>query len=154
LSALGFVYAVWRALFRRDAACGLLAIASAALVLTVGVAGPSLTRMLPNLPWLCLFAALAARRLAEDVAALRRAVTVWLGALLLAPLVAWSAAQGFANHFQRAARSPEAMQHFGASQTLMGMFVRTLPADRKVYVLHTLRVDTLRYLVDLDHRPN
>ncbi len=147
LSALGIVYAAWRALRRRDAACGLLVLCYLALVLTVGVAGPSLTRMLVNVPWLCLFAALVARRLFEDVAVLRRPLTVWLGALLIAPLVAWSAAQGYANYFLRAGRSPQAMQHFGASQTIMGMFVRTLPPDRAIYVLHTLRVDTLRYLI-------
>jgi hypothetical protein len=39
------------------------------------------------------------------------------------------------------------MQHFGAPQTVMGMFVRALPSERMVYVLHTLRVDTLKYLI-------
>ncbi len=152
LSALGLVYAAWRALRRRDATCGLLVLCFLALLFTVGLAGPSLTRMLANVPWLCLFAALLARRLFEDVAALRPPLTVWLGALLVAPLVAWSAAQGFSNYFLRAGRSEQAMQHFGAAQTIMGMFVRTLPPDRTVYVLHTLRVDTLRYLIG--DRPN
>src|SRR3989442_707181 len=152
LSALGIVYAAWRALRRQDAACGLLVLCFLALVVTVGVAGPSLTRMLMNVPWLCLFAALIARRLFEDVAALRPPLTVWLGALLVAPLVAWSAAQGYTNYFLRAGKSEEAMQHFGAPQTIMGMFVRTLPSDRVVYVLHTLPVDTLGYLVG--NRPN
>ncbi len=152
LSALGLVYAAWRALRRRDATCGLLVLCFLALLFTVGLAGPSLTRMLANVPWLCLFAALLARRLFEDVAALRPPLTVWLGALLVAPLVAWSAAQGFSNYFLRAGRSEQAMQHFGAPQTIMGMFVRTLPPDRTVYVLHTLRVDTLRYLIG--DRPN
>jgi hypothetical protein len=32
------------------------------------------------------------------------------------------------------------------------MFVRSLPDDRMIYVLHTLRVDTLRYLIG--DRPN
>ena len=118
----------------------------------IGLAGPSLTRMLLNVPWLCLFAALLARRLFEDVAALRPPLTVWLGALLVVPLVAWSAAQGFSDYFLRAGRSEQAMQHFGAPQTIMGMFVRTLPPDRMIYVLHTLRVDTLRYLIG--DRPN
>src|SRR3989441_2351449 len=152
LSALGIVYAAWRALRRQDAACGLLVLCFLALVLTVGVAGPSLTRMLVNVPWLCLFGALIARRLLEDVAALRPPLTVWLGALLVAALVAWSAAQGYTNYFLRAGRSEQAMQHFGAPQTIMGMFVRTLPSDRVVYVLPTLRVDTLRYLIG--NRPN
>ncbi len=154
LSALGLIYAAWRALRRRDAACGLLVLCYLALGFTVGLAGPSLTRMLVNVPWLCLFAALLARRLFEDVAALRRPWTVWAAALLIAPLVAWSAAQGYTNYFLRAGKSEQAMQHFGAPQTIMGMFVRSLPPDRVVYVLHTLRVDTLRYLIDIDKRPN
>jgi len=152
LSALGLIYAAWRALRGQDAACGLLVLCYLSLLLTVGLAGPSLTRMLVNVPWLCLFAALLARRLFEDVAALRPPLTVWLGALLVAPLIAWSAMQGFSDYFLRAGRSEQAMQHFGAPQTIMGMFVRTLPPDRMIYVLHTLRVDTLRYLIG--DRPN
>jgi hypothetical protein len=152
LSMLGIVYAAWRALRRQDSTCGLLVLCFLALVFTVGLAGPSLTRMLVNVPWLCLFAALVARRLFEDVAALRRPLTIWLGAFLIAPLVVWSAAQGYTNYFLRAGRSAEAMQHFGANQSIMGMFVRSLPPDRVVYVLHTLRVDTLRYLIG--QRPN
>jgi len=152
LSALGLVYAAWRALRRQDAACGLLVLCYLSLLLTVGLAGPSLTRMLVNVPWLCLFAALLARRLFEDVASLRPPLTVWLGALLVAPLIAWSAMQGFSDYFLRAGRSEQAMQHFGAPQTIMGIFVRTLPPDRMIYVLHTLRVDTLRYLIG--DRPN
>jgi len=152
LAALGLVYAAWRALRRRDSTCGLLVLCYFALVLTVGVAGPSLTRMLVNVPWLCLFAALIARRLFEDVAALRPPLTVWLGALLIAPLLAWSAAQGYTNYFLRAGKSEEAMQQFGATQTIMGAFARALPADRAVFVLHTLRVDTLKYLTG--DRPN
>jgi dolichyl-phosphate-mannose-protein mannosyltransferase len=152
LAALGIVYAAWRALRRRDAACGLVVLCFLALIFTVGLAGPSLTRMLLNDTWLCLFAALIARRLFEDVAALRPPLTAWLGALLIAPLVAWSAAQGCSNYFVRAGKSEQAMQHFGATQTIMGMFVRSLPPDRKVYVLHSLRVDSLRYLIG--DRPN
>ncbi|MBI1950271.1 MAG: glycosyltransferase family 39 protein [Acidobacteria bacterium] len=152
LSALGLVYAAWRALRRKDAACGLLVLCFLALVLTVGVAGPSLTRMLPNAPWVCLFAALFASLMVSDLAAIRPPLTAWAGGLLIVPLLAWSCAQGFANHFLRAGKSEQAMEHFGATQTIMGMFVRALPPDRPVYVLHTLRVDTLRYLIG--DRPN
>ena len=147
LSALGMAYAVWRALRRRDGACGLLVLCVLALVLTVGVAGPSLTRMLGNAPWLCLFAALFLSRMAAGLAAVRPPFTAWAAGLLIVPLVAWSGAQGFSNYFQRAGKSELAMQNFGAPQTIMGMFVRALPPDRLVYVLHTLRVDTLRYLI-------
>lgn len=147
LSALGLAYAAWRALRRRDAACGLLVLCVLALVATVGVAGPSLTRLLVNAPWLCLFAALFVSRMADDLAAIRPPLTAWAAGLLIVPLVAWSGAQGFSNYFLRAGKSELAMQNFGATQTIMGMFVRTLPPDRLVYVLHTLRVDSLRYLI-------
>ncbi|HEV8700220.1 MAG TPA: glycosyltransferase family 39 protein [Candidatus Polarisedimenticolia bacterium] len=147
LSALGLVYAAWRALRRRDAACGLLVLCVLALVATVGVAGPSLTRLLVNDPWLCLVAALFVSRMVFDLAAIRPPLTAWAAGLLIVPLVAWSGAQGFSNYFLRAGKSEQAMQNFGATQTIMGMFVRALPPDRLVYVLHTLRVDTLRYLI-------
>jgi hypothetical protein len=147
LSALGLVYAAWRALRRRDAACGLLVLCFLSLVATVGVAGPSLTRLLVNDPWLCLFAALFVFRMVFDLAAIRPPLTAWAAGLLIVPLVAWSGAQGFSNYFLRAGKSEVAMQNFGATQTIMGMFVRALPPDRLVYVLHTLRVDSLRYLI-------
>ena len=147
LSALGLAYAAWRALRRRDAACGLLVLCVLALVATVGVAGPSLTRLLVNAPWLCLFAALFVSRMAAGLAAIRPPLTAWAAGLLIVPLVAWSGAQGFSNYFLRAGKSEQAMQNFGATQTIMGMFVRALPPDRLVYVLHTLRVDSLRYLI-------
>lgn len=147
LSALGLACAAWRALRRRDAACGLLVLCVLALVATVGVAGPSLTRLLVNAPWLCLFAALFVSRMAAGLAAIRPPLTAWAAGLLIVPLVAWSGAQGFSNYFLRAGKSEQAMQNFGATQTIMGMFVRALPPDRLVYVLHTLRVDSLRYLI-------
>ena len=152
LSILGLVYAAWRALRRRDAACGLLVLCYMALLLTVGFAGPSLTRMLLNAPWLCLFAALLAARVFQDVAALRPPLTVWVGAALIGALLAWNCVQGYTNLFLRAGRSEQAMQNFGPTQTIMGMFVRTLPPDQMIYVLHTLRIDTLKYLIG--DRPN
>ena len=147
LSALGLVYVLWRALRRQDAVCGLLVLCFLSLLLTVGLAGPSLTRMLPNAPWLCLFAALFLRRLFEDMALVRPPLTTAIAALLVVPLAGWSALQGYGNYFLRAGKSEQAMQHFGATQTIMGMFVRSLQADQTIYVLHTLRVDTLRYLI-------
>ncbi len=152
LSLLGLVYAAWRGVRRRDATCGLLVLCHLALLLTVGVAGPSLTRMLLNDPWLCVFAALLSARMFEDIAALRRPISVWAGAAALAALGAWHGAQGYTNYFLRAGRSEIAMQNFGPVQSIMGMFVRSLPPDQMIYVLHTLRVDTLKYLIG--NRPN
>jgi hypothetical protein len=132
---------------RRGAACALVLLCGAALLATVGTAGPSLTRMLQNLPWLCLCAALFADHLFASMAALRPPLTAWLGAALVAGLAGGAAAQGYDQYFLRAGRSEQAMQHFGAPQTVMGMFVRALPPERMVYILHTLRVDTLKYLI-------
>jgi hypothetical protein len=120
--------------------------------LTVGWLGPSLTRMLPILPWLALCAALFAVRLWDDLAAIRRPLTTFAAPIALIAVVSLAAAQGFSNLFLLAGRSERAMQHYGAVQTIMGMFVRTIPRDQDVVVLHTLRVDTLSYLVG--NRPN
>jgi Dolichyl-phosphate-mannose-protein mannosyltransferase len=147
LATLGILYAAWRVWRRRDAACLLLLLCFLALGLTVGLAGPSLTRMLLNLPWLCLFASLLAWRLFDDLAGLRRPFTVWLAAAALLGLASTTCVQGYRQYFLRAGSSSEAMQNFGATQTIMGMFVRSLPPDQEIYVLHTLRVDTLTYLI-------
>lgn len=155
LATLGLLYAAWRAFGpRREAACALPLLSVAALVLTVGVAGPSLTRMLLELPWLCLFAALLLWRLFDDLVGLLRPVVAWLqgavaagiaGAVILG-LTGTACVEGYSQYFLKAGRSERAMEHFGLAQTIMGMFVRLLPAERDVYVLHTRRVDSLKYL--------
>jgi len=86
-------------------------------------------------------------RVWDDLAALRPPLTAWLGAGATAGLMTLACAQGFSNLFLLAGRSERAMQHFGAPQTIMAMFVRSLPPDQSVVVLHTLRVDTLKYLI-------
>jgi hypothetical protein len=147
LATLGILYAAWRVARRRDAACALLLLCLAALDLTVGLAGPSLTRLLLNLPWLCLLAALMADRLFGDLAAVRPRFTAWAAGAVILALVATSWADGCRRYFLQAGRSENAMQNFGPVQTIMGMFVRSLPPGQEIYVLHTLRVDTLRYLI-------
>lgn len=147
LASLGILYAAWRGWRRGDAACALLVLAALALDLTVGLAGPSPTRLLQNLPWLCLCAALLAWRAFDDLAALRRPLTVWAAAAAILGLAGAACAQGYGQYFLKAGRSPEAMQNFGPVQTIMGLFVRSLPPGQEVYVLHTLRVDTLKYLI-------
>ncbi|HET8945890.1 MAG TPA: glycosyltransferase family 39 protein [Candidatus Polarisedimenticolia bacterium] len=115
--------------------------------LTIGWLGPSLTRLLMILPCLVLFAALLLVRVWDDIAALWPPLSSWIAAAASAGLLVLACAQGFSNLFLLAGRSERAMQHFGAPQTIMGMFVRSLPADHSVVVLHTLRVDTLTYLI-------
>ena len=135
----------------RDAA-SLALLMLLALWLTVGWLGPSLTRMLLALPWLVLCAALLAARVWDDLAALRRPLTAYAAAAVLAGVAVLATVEGFSNYFLLAGRSERAMQNFGATQTIMGMFVRSLPPDQDVTVLHTLRADTLQYLVG--DRPN
>jgi Dolichyl-phosphate-mannose-protein mannosyltransferase len=148
LATLGLFEAVRRARMRpRDATCVLVLLCVAALILTVGLTGPSLTRMLPNLPWFCLLAALFVWRLFDVVAAWRPPLGVILAAVMVAGLATLDCAQGFSHYFLRAGRSEQAMQHFGANQTIMGMFVRAQPEGMVIDVLHTLRVDTLTYLI-------
>jgi hypothetical protein len=155
LATLGSLYAAWRAFGPpREAACALPLLCVVALVLTVGVAGPSLTRLLLGLPWLCLFAALLLWRLFDDLVALLRPVVTWLqgaaaagiaGAVILG-ITGTACVEGCNQYFLKAGRSERAMEHFGLTQTIMGMFVRLLPAETDIYVLHTRRVDSLRYL--------
>jgi hypothetical protein len=155
LATLGILCAGWGVLSgvagratRSGAAVALAFLCHLSVILTVGLAGPSLTRLIVTLPWICLFAAMFAARLFAAVAAIRRPFTAWAGAAALAGLVALACADGYGRCFLRAGRSAQAMQHFGAAQTIMGMFVRgAVPPDRLTYVLHTLRVDTLRYLM-------
>jgi len=145
LAALGIVYAALAPLRRRDAACGLIRSCASWRRLHGRLAGPSLTRMLLNDTWLCLFAALIARRLFGTWPPCGAADRLG-SARSHRPLVAGAPRRVF-EHFLRAGKSEQAMQHFGATQTIMGMFVALPAAGRKVYVLHSLRVDSLRYLI-------
>jgi hypothetical protein len=120
--------------------------------LTIGWMGPSLTRLLITLPWIALSGALVAVRVWDDLASLWRPVTAWVAAAVVAGIAALACAQGYSNYFLLAGRSERAMQHFGATQTVMGMFARSLPPTQDLVVLHTLRVDTLHYLIG--NRPN
>lgn len=137
----------------RSSAAALLTLLMIAMTwLSVGWLGPSLTRLLPILPWLVLCAALFAVRLWDDVAAIAPPLTTVVAPMAMIAVVALGAAQGFSNLFLLAGRSERAMQHYGPVQTIMGMYVRTIPPDQDVIVLHTLRVDTLNYLIG--NRPN
>jgi hypothetical protein len=133
------------------------------LWLTIGWLGPSLTRMLLNLPWLCIAAAIVAvgvwdgltdllRPLAARLPGFAAHLVAVVPVLLMAGIAALAGAEGYSNYFLLAGRSERAMQHFGPTQTIMAMYTRALPQDQDVIVLHTLRVDTLHYLVG--NRPN
>lgn len=118
-----------------------------AVWLTLGWLGPSLSRMFVNLPWFCLLAAVLATRVWDDLADWKPPLSSWAAGVLMGGVAVLASVQGISNYFWLAGRSEQAMQHFGATQTIMGMFVRTLPADQDVVILHTRREDTLHYLV-------
>jgi len=153
LGALGVVYLIARARRRRDPASALILLCVASLLFSVGMFGPSLTRLLLNLPWFCLIAALLAWRVCDDLAALLRplcgaALSLILAIVLgVAPLVVWAGAQGYRNLFLRAGVSEKAMEYFWPRQTIMGMFVRSIPPRTIVYVLHSYGRETLTYLI-------
>jgi hypothetical protein len=155
-ASLGMVYAAWRVIGRsasgegtdegRDAlALALLCIG--ATWVTLGWLGPSLTRMCGNVPWFCVCAAVLATRVWDDLADWKPPLSGWAAGILMAGVGVLASLQGISNYFWLAGRSEQAMQHFGATQTIMGMFVRTLPPDQDVVILHTRREDTLHYLV-------
>ena len=164
-ATLGLACLAWRGFVRRrDPAAALLVLMILALWLTVGWLGPSLTRMLLNLPWLCIAAAIVAVGVWDGLADLLRPVgarlpgfaaarlAVVVPVLLMAGVATLAFAEGYSNYFLLAGRSERAMQHYGPTQTIMGMYARSLPQDQDVIVLHTLRVDTLHYLIG--NRPN
>jgi hypothetical protein len=142
----------------------LLVLLVLALWLTIGWLGPSLTRMMLNLPWFCIAAAIVAVGVWDGLIDLLRPLVARAGgfaavllgtavpALLMTSLAGLAGAQGYSNYFLLAARSERAMQHYGPTQTIMAMYTRSLPPDQNVVVLHTLRVDTLHYLIG--NRPN
>jgi hypothetical protein len=155
-ASLGIVYVAWRAgtdpaeseVGREGrAALTLALLCLGASWLTIGWLGPSLSRMLANLPWLCLCGALFATRAWDDLAAFRPPLGARAAGLLMAGVAVLAAVQGTGNYFRLAARSEKAMQHFGAAQTRMGLFVRSLPPDQDVVVLFTRRDNTLNYLI-------
>jgi hypothetical protein len=148
LATLGMVYAGRRAVARpRDPRCALLLLCVGALLLTVGWMGPSLTRMLMSLPWFCLFAALFAGRVADDIARLRPPLTEWGAMVLVIAIGVLGCAQAYSNYFLHAGRSERAMRYFWPRQTVMGMFVRSIPPGPIVYVLHSHGRETLTHLI-------
>jgi hypothetical protein len=178
LATLGLLYAWRRARPGRDPACALILLCTLSLLMMVGATGPSLTRMLLNLPWLCILAALFAWRAFDDLASLLRPIAegaatragrllarlrpalgegdparagrigaAAVAGLALVGLAAWSGAQGYSRYFLRAGRSEQAMQAFWSRQTIMGMFVRSLPTGSLIYVLHSYGRETLTYLI-------
>jgi len=155
-ASLGMVYAAWCVGSRPApgdgpgqgrAALAMALLCIGATWLTLGWLGPSLSRMFSNVPWFCVCAAIFATRLWDDLVDWKPPLSSWAAGLLMGGVAVLASVQGINNYFWLAGRSEQAMQHFGSTQTIMGMFVRTLPPDQDVVILHTRREDTLHYLV-------
>jgi len=143
LMALGFV-AVWaRFIRKRVEGEGLVLFLFGVTVLTVGLAGPSLTRLIGNLPLLCLMGAIF---LDETWSRLRQTQPRWLGAMVTAALLTGAAAMGFEQYFLRAGSSPKAMFYFAAPQTIMGLYASSRAPDHPVAVFYTEEPETLQFL--------
>ncbi|MCI0568139.1 MAG: glycosyltransferase family 39 protein [Acidobacteria bacterium] len=143
LMALGVVLAGARFIRKRAEAEGLVLFLFGLTVLTVGLAGPSLTRLIGNLPLLCLLAGLF---LEEVWRRLLAPSPRWLGVSVLAALLAGAAAMGFEQYFLRAGSSPKAMFYFAAPQTLMGLYAASRAPDHPVTVFYTEEPETLQFL--------
>jgi 4-amino-4-deoxy-L-arabinose transferase-like glycosyltransferase len=143
LMALGVVLAIARFVRKRAEAEGLVLFLVGLTVVTVGLAGPSLTRLIGNLPLLCLLAGCfleeVRRRLGERLPG-------WLGVSVSAALLAGAAAMGFEQYFLRAGSSPKAMFYFAAPQTIMGLYASSRAPDHPVTVLYTEEPETLQFL--------
>jgi dolichyl-phosphate-mannose-protein mannosyltransferase len=143
LMALGFVLAGVRFIRKRAEGEGLVLFLFILTVLTVGLAGPSLTRLTGNLPLLCLMAALY---LEEILRRCRGLVPPWVGSTVAGLLLVGAAAMGFEQYFLRAGSSPKAMFYFGAPQTTMGLYAASRTPDHPVIVLYTEEPEALEFL--------
>jgi len=143
LMALGFVLATVRFIRKRAEGEGLVIFLFSLTVVTVGLAGPSLTRLIGNVPLLCLMAALF---LEEILRRTRAPAPGWLGVTVVAALLLGAAAMGFEQYFLRAGSSPKAMLYFAAPQTIMGLYASSRVPDHPVTVLYTEEPETLQFL--------
>src|SRR5437867_11864880 len=124
LMACGFILTVVRAFRRRSEGEGVLLLLFLVTVGSVGVAGPSLTRLISNLPILCLMGALFLEEIFLSLQH-RFRVSVGWGAVWLLLLAA--AVLGYDQYFNRAGRSGKAMDYYAYPQTVMGLYAASRP---------------------------
>ncbi len=110
---------------------------------TVGLAGPSLTRLIGNLPLLCLAGGLFLERMGR---AIGRRFSPAAGRAAVALCLAVAAALCVEQYFLRAGRSRKAMFYYAAPQTLMGLYAASRTPDHPVTVLYSEEPETLQFL--------
>jgi len=143
LMVLGVLLTALSFLRRRGEGEGMILTLYATTLLTVGVAGPSLTRMIVTLPLLCLMGALFLEAL---VGGRQATLSGRVRAGVLALLLGTAAALGYEQYFLRAGASPRAMFYYAAPQTIMGLYAASRAVDHPVHVLYTEQPETLRFL--------
>jgi len=143
LMACGFILVVVRLFRRRTEGEGILLLLFLVTVGSVGVAGPSLTRLISNLPILCLMGALFLEEIFRSLRHQFRASVGW-GVVWLLLLTA--AVLGYDQFFNRAGRSGKAMDYYAYPQTVMGLYAASRPPDHPVFVFYTEQPEALQFL--------
>ncbi len=143
LMACGFALTLVRFVRRRSGGEGVLLLTFLATILTVGLGGPSPTRLIGNLPVLCLMGALFLEDLIAHVGVRFGGRMGWAAAGIL---LAAGATLSYDQYFIRAGNSEKAMSVFSFVHTQMGLYVVRQPPDHPIYVLHTEQTEILRFL--------
>jgi 4-amino-4-deoxy-L-arabinose transferase-like glycosyltransferase len=141
--ACGFLLALSRFLRRRAEAEAVLLLCLALTIATVGIAGPSLTRLIGYLPLLCLA---GGAFLEETGRVLGRRFSPAAGSVLVLLILASAGFLCYEQYFLRAGSSRKAMFYYAAPETVMGLYAVGRPTDRPVYVLYTEEPETLEFL--------
>jgi dolichyl-phosphate-mannose-protein mannosyltransferase len=143
LMACGLVLAVMGVIRRRSEGEAVLLMFLGGTVVTVGLAGPSLTRLIGNLPLFCL----AGGRFLEELGGeVRSRFSARLGRGVVAALLAAAGLLCCEQYFARAGTSRRAMFYFAATQTLMGGYVAQRAPDHPIYVFFSEEPETLQFL--------
>jgi len=143
LMACGFMLAASRTLRRRGEGEALLLLLFLGTTATVGIAGPSLSRLITNAPLLSLMGALALDGLFLVLQQRFRSAVAWLA---VAVLVSAAGCLAYHQYFTLAGRSERAMFHYAYPQTLIGLFAASRPPDHPVFVFTTEEPETVQFL--------
>jgi len=114
----------------------------AATLASVGLAGPSLTRLIGLVPLLCLMAAVGLEEMTLRCCGARPKLRLGITAAILAA----AAAAGVEQYFLRAGADPKAMFYYAAPQTIMGLYAASRTPDHPVHVFATEQPEALRFL--------
>jgi hypothetical protein len=143
LMACGILLAAVRLARRRREGEMALLLCLGLTVVTVGLAGPSLTRMMGNLPLLCLAGGLFLEEVGRVIG---RRFSPVAGRCVVLGLLAAAALLCFEQYFLRAGTSRKAMFYFAAPQTLMGLYAASREPDHPVTLFHSEEPETLQFL--------